>query len=98
MDRQGSFTVKTSVPLSYPEAFHMEDGAYTLDKFNRSKVDMALSGIQTLSALLMQREVDTECEGPGLLVLSAPVACGLLDAIASCAALVGETLDRGGRV
>ena len=88
----------TTVPFHTPEEFHMEEGSCTLDKFKRSKVDMALSGIQTLTAILMQREVDTECEGPGLLVLSAPVACGLLDAIASCAALVGDTIDRGGRV
>ena len=76
----------------------MDGGGCTLDKFNRTKVDMALSGIQTLTAILMQRELDTEGEGPGLLVLSAPVARGLLDAIASCAALVGDTIDRGGRV
>ena len=70
----------------------------TVDKTDRATADMALNGIQTLTAILMQREVDTECEGSSLLVLSAPVACGLLDAIASCAALVGDTLDRGGRV
>ena len=87
-----------TVPFRSPEEFHMEEGGYTLDKFKRAKVDMALSGIQTLTALLMQRELDTEGEGPNLMVLSAPVACGLLDAIASCAALVGDTIDRGGRV
>jgi len=98
MGKQGSFTVNTSVPFHTPEASRTEEGGRALNKFDRATADMALSGIQTMSALLMQREVDTECEGSSLLVLSAPVACGLLDAIASCAALVGDTLDRGGRV
>lgn len=90
--------MNTSVPFPSPEAFRADNTGAALSKFDRARVDAALNGIQTLTAILMQRELDTECEGPGLLVLSAPVARGLLDAIASCAALVGDTIDRGGRV
>ena len=76
-------------------AIMLRTPSLTVDKTDRATADMALNGIQTLTAILMQREVDTECEGPGLLVLSAPVACGLLEAVASCARLVELTIDRG---
>lgn len=95
MVKQGNFTVNTSVPFHTPESSRTEEGGRALNKFDRATADMALNGIQTLTAILMQREVDTECEGAGLLVLSAPVACGLLEAVASCARLVELTIDRG---
>mgnify|MGYP001168294665 FL=1 len=90
--------MNTSVPFPSPEAFRADNTGAALSKFDRARVDMALNGIQTLTAILMQREVDSDCEGAGLLVLDSCVACGILDAIGSCARLVEATIDQAGRV
>ena len=90
--------MNTSVPFPSPEAFRADNTGAALSKFDRARVDAALNGIQTLTAILMQREVDSDCEGAGLLVLDSRVACGILDAIGSCARLVEDTIDRGGKV
>jgi hypothetical protein len=54
---------------------------------------VALSGLQTVLALLMQHEADKGCDGPGLLVLKPFSVEGLLCAAESCAEMVGTAID-----
>lgn len=60
-------------------------GTPTLHEYEAARATMALSGIQAITAVLMQREVDIDCDGPACLRLSANTVVGLLDAISSCA-------------
>lgn len=54
---------------------------------------VALSGLQTILALLMQNEADKGCDGPGLLVLKHYTVEGLLCAAESCAGMVEAVID-----
>jgi hypothetical protein len=54
---------------------------------------VALSGLQTILALLIQQEADKGCDGPGLLVLKPFTVEGLICAAESCAEMVGAVID-----
>lgn len=54
---------------------------------------VALSGLQTILALLMQQEADKGCDGPGLLVLKSCTVEGLICAAESCAEMLGTVID-----
>ncbi len=54
---------------------------------------VALSGLQTILAILMQHEADKGCDGPGLLVLKPFSVEGLLCAAESCAGMVEAAID-----
>ena len=54
---------------------------------------VALSGLQTILAILMQNEADKGCDGPGRLVLKSYTVEGLICAAESCAEMVGAVID-----
>lgn len=54
----------------------------------------ALHGIQTIAAILFQREIDRSCEGG--IVISENVGVGLLNALGSCAEFAQNLLDGEG--
>ena len=54
---------------------------------------VALSGLQTILAILLQHEADKGCDGPGRLVLKPINVEGLICAAESCAEMVGTVID-----
>lgn len=54
---------------------------------------VALSGLQTILAILMQNEADKGCDGLGRLVLKPYSVEGLICAAESCAQMVSEVID-----
>lgn len=54
---------------------------------------VALSGLQTILALLMQQEADKGCDGPGLLVLKPFTVEGLICAAESCAEMAEAVIN-----
>lgn len=83
-----------SVPFQRPHQWRGDSGSVTLRGDAVAQVAQAVEGIQAITSLLMQREVDREnppeCGG---LVLGSITVCGLLDAIASCAELVSLKVE-----
>jgi hypothetical protein len=70
-----------------------EHAARIVRKQSTARIGSAVSGIHALSAILMQREVDTDCEGENLMVFDSTIACGIVDAIACCAELIGYAME-----
>ena len=62
----------------------------------RNRASVAMSAIETLTAVLFQRELDTENESG--LEMSSSVAIGLIQALGVCAAFVSEHIDGHGAV
>lgn len=59
-----------------------------------ARIRTAVSGIQTLSAVLMRREMDAELSNEeAVLVFGPAVASGFLEAIACCAEVIECTLS-----
>ena len=65
-----------------------------LSEYEVARVHSALQGVHAITALLQQREIDTEMED-GLSV-SGNAVQGLLSALACCAELAGSIVDTGG--
>ncbi len=54
---------------------------------------VALSGLQTILAILMQHEADKGCDGPGRLILKSYSVEGLICAAESCAQVMEGVID-----
>jgi hypothetical protein len=74
--------------------FTCDDEGVVMTGRGRARMYSALNGIQTLSALLLQRELDRDC--PGGVVIGQNVAVGLLNALGSCAELADCLMDGQG--
>lgn len=69
-----------------------------LTEFETARLSTALQGIQTIAAVLQQRELDAELEqepGAGL-SFDSQVAQGLIAALATCADYAEDIVDMGG--
>ena len=68
--------------------FYEGDQAAFLDHRATARVTVACGAIQTLTAVLMQRELDTDEFTTNALRMDGRVAMGMMEAIACCAELV----------
>lgn len=83
-----------TVAYSHAADWRRDDcGTPTLSDAEAANATMALSGIQAITAVLMQREVDADCDGPACLRLSTVTTVGLLEAISTCAEMVDMQLQ-----
>ena len=72
--------------------FYEGDQAAFLDHRSVARVQVACGAIQTLTAVLMQRETDTDEMTTDALKMSDRVAMGMLEALSCCAELVQMTV------
>ena len=87
-------TTFNSIP--HADAFEvLHDGhGFILAAHEVARLTTALEGIQTLTAVLQQREIDQD-NGEGV-TFGPRVAIGLVSALASCAALAQAIIETGG--
>lgn len=71
--------------------FYEGDQAAFLDHRSTARIAAACGAIQTLTAVLMQREVDADDMATVALRVDSLVAMGMLEAIACCTELVSMT-------
>lgn len=88
-----SDTTQKAIPHCDVFRFHEGDSATFLDHQAVARVNVACGAIQTLTAVLMQREVDAECMSNPTLTMSGQVATGLMEALACCAELIHTTVN-----
>ena len=67
-----------------------------LPAYEVARLETALQGIQTITAVLQQRELDEEMETGEGVTFGPNVAMGLLSALATCAAFAQGTVETGG--
>lgn len=72
--------------------FYEDDQTAFLDHRSVARVQVACGAIQTLTAVLMQRETDTDEMTTVALKMSDRVAMGMLEALSCCAELVQMTV------
>lgn len=72
--------------------FYEDDQAAFLDHRSVARVQVACGAIQTLTAVLMQREVDADAMTTVALKMDNRVALGLMEALSCCAELVQMTV------
>lgn len=72
--------------------FYEGDQAAFLDHRSVARVQVACGAIQTLTAVLMQREVDADAMTTVALKMDNRVALGLMEALSCCAELVQMTV------
>jgi hypothetical protein len=77
-----------SVPHQRPHYWRLHEGPAHLNQHDAAHVSMAIAGIQTITAVLLQREIDTECTGDACLRLGSVTTTGLLDALSCCTELM----------
>lgn len=86
----------TGKTIIHPDlfGFYEGDGVAFLDHRATARVAVACGAIQTLTAVLMQREVDGSDTyvAENILKMDGRVAMGMLEAIACCAELVQMTV------
>lgn len=83
-----------SVPFSDVFAWRDEYDAAIVSQSALARIMTAMDSIGTLSAILQQREVDAEDDGPVRLTFGAPVAVGIATAIGCCAELVKTIIEK----
>lgn len=89
-----SDTSPKTIPYSDVFRYHEGDAVSFLDHRAVARLNVANGAIQTLTAVLMQRELDAETvvEDPAL-SMSGQVAIGLMEALACCADLIHITVN-----
>jgi len=87
-------SVTTAKTILHHEVFgfYEDDQAAFLDHRSVARVQVACGAIQTLTAVLMQRETDTDEMTTVALKMSDRVAMGMLEALSCCAELVQMTV------
>ena len=85
----------TTKTIHHHEVFGFYEGDQTafLDHRSVARVQVACGAIQTLTAVLMQREVDTDDMTTVALKMDDRVALGLMEALSCCAELVQMTVS-----
>lgn len=82
----------TSATVQHPDVFkwYEGDGVAFLCENGVSRIYAATDAVQTITSMLLQREVDTEGEGDKRLVLNTSTVTGLLHAVATCTSVVQQ--------
>lgn len=89
---------KTDKPtVLHPDVFkwYEGDGVAFLCENGVSRIYAATDAVQTITSMLLQREVDTECEDDNRLVLDTRTVTGLLHAVATCTSVVQQLVTGG---
>lgn len=90
-----------TVPYQSAAAWRLHEGESHLNALDAASVSIALDGIQAITGILLQHEIDTKCDSPDRLRLGNATLTGLLGAVASCAEMiemkVGAGADRATR-
>lgn len=72
------------------------DGVAFLCENGVSRIYAATNAVQTITSMLLQREVDADCEeDEGRLVLDTRTVTGLLHAVATCTSVVQQLVTGG---
>lgn len=90
---------KTDKPtVLHPDVFkwYEGDGVAFLCENGVSRIYAATDAVQTITSMLLQREVDTECEDDNRLVLDTRTVTGLLHAVATCTSVVQQLVTGAG--
>ena len=86
------------IPLHNTVIPRLDEGPAHLDAWDRASLAGAADAIQVIAALLMQHEIDRDCEPhDDLLRLNGAAVCGLLDAINGLSELIELRLRDGSR-
>lgn len=88
-------TDKPTVQHSSPFAWYEGDGVAFLCEKTTARVYAATDAVQTITSMLLQREVDTGCEDDNRLVLDTRTVTGLLHAVATCTSVVQQLVTGG---
>lgn len=84
-----------TVEHQHPVGWRKAEGASSMSESETAAISMALSGIQAITAVLMQREIDAPLDGKGCLRLGNITTTGLLEAVSCCAQLIEAQLTAG---
>ena len=88
-----STTTRASVPQWEASGYLRNNGGAVIGEHGHAELRQALQGAAAVTALFMQRELDTEQGTENPLTFSPGAAVGLLAALASC---INHAADTGG--
>ena len=90
-------TKATAKTVMHPDVFkwYEGDGVAFLCGNGVSRIYAATDAVQTITSMLLQREVGTECEDDNRLVLDTRTVTGLLHAVATCTSVVQQLVTGG---